>query len=120
MSRKKKSYAQRAAGLATSWMPKPLADFFSTPFGAMLFVVGAPFLLATGVISIQWSNGIPSVTFNRQQAIVVGQRVEQQVEMEARRATTTYRGQQMGQPMGQPMGLPQQPQAAQQFQPAWR
>lgn len=111
MGRRKKSYTQRAVGLATSWMPKPLADFFATPLGTTLFLLGAPFLLATGVISIQWSNGLPSVTFNRQQAVVVGQRVEQQVELEARRAAANYRGQQ---------GWAPQPQAAQQFQPAYR
>lgn len=112
--KKKKSSAQMIVGLATSWMPKPLADFFSTPFGAMVFMVVAPFLLATGVISVTWSNGLPSISFNRDRAVVVGQQLEQQVEVEAWRAT-----QQMRTPQGG-MQLPPPPQAAQQFQPAYR
>lgn len=101
------------AGLATSWMPRPLADFFSTPFGAMVFMVVAPFLLATGVITVTWSNGLPSISFNRDRAVVVGQQVEQQVEVEAWKAAQRMRAQQPG-------VQPSPPQAAQQFQPAYR
>jgi hypothetical protein len=79
----------------------------------MLFMVAAPFLLATGVISVTWSNGLPSISFNRDRAVVVGQQLEQQVEVEAWRAT-----QQMRTPQGGIQMPP--PQSAQQFQPAYR
>ena len=110
--KKRKSLVQFAAGLATSWMPKPLADFFATPLGAMLFVIGAPFLIATGVISVTWSNGLPSISFNRDRAVVVGQQIGQRVGAEARQAAQQM---QVAQP-----AMPQSPQAALQVQPSYR
>jgi hypothetical protein len=79
-SDKKKSTTEAFVGLATSWMPQPLADFFATPLGSFVLLVGMPFLLATGVITINWSNGAPTVTFDRERAVVVGREVEQTVE----------------------------------------
>lgn len=125
---KKKSMAQTVSGMATSWLPKPLADFFATPFGAIVFMVIAPFLLATGIVTVTWNNGIPSINFNREKAVVVGQRIEQQVEWETRRAAQqqqqpqSYQQQQQyqQQPMRQGFMPMQPPQAAQQFQPAYR
>lgn len=114
--KKKKTLAQSVTGMATSWMPKPVADFFATPFGAMVFMVVAPFLLATGVITVTWSNGLPSISFNRDRAVVVGQRIEQQVEFETRRALQ----QQQQQPNRQGFIPMPPPQAAQQYQPAYR
>jgi hypothetical protein len=32
-SDKKKSTTEAVVGLATAWMPQPLADFFATPLG---------------------------------------------------------------------------------------
>jgi uncharacterized protein (DUF58 family) len=136
--KKTKSAAQSAVGLATSWMPQPLADFFGTPFGTTLLVLGAPFLLATGVITINWSNGAPAVTFDKERAVAVGREVEQtveaQVETEAKlvveriRAEESQRGQpqppalqQMAQPMMRPVMQPPLLQgAAQPAPPAWR
>jgi len=112
-SDKKKSATQSVVGLATSWMPQPLADFFATPLGATLLLVGTPFLLATGVITINWSNGAPSVTFNRERAAVVGREVEQtveaQVETEARLVVEKIRAeeqQRQTQPAFQPAFQP--------------
>lgn len=135
MAKKKtKSATQAAVGMATSWMPQPLADFFGTPLGTMLFVLGAPFLLATGVITVNWSNGAPAVTFDKERAVAVGREVEQtveaQVETEAKlvveriRAEELQRGRQPApplQPMGQPVMQPPLLQnAAQPAPPAWR
>jgi hypothetical protein len=80
----------------------------------MVFMVVAPFLLATGVITVTWNNGLPSISFNRDRAVVVGQRIEQQVELETRRAL------QQQQPNRQGFMPMPPPQAAQQYQPAYR
>lgn len=112
--RHRQSVVGRAVGMATSWMPAPLADFFATPLGATVFMVVAPFLLATGVITVNWSNGTPAVTFDRERAIVVGREVEQRVEAEfeteARLAAERLRGELQPPPL----------QAAQPSPPAWR
>jgi hypothetical protein len=114
-SRHRQSVAGRLVGLATAWMPAPLADFFATPLGVTVFMVAAPFLLATGVISVNWSNGAPAVTFDRERAIVVGreveQRVEAELEAEARLAAERLREERQPAPLQQ---------AAQPAPPAWR
>lgn len=113
--RQRQSVVGRVVALATGWMPAPLADFFATPLGATVFMVGAPFLLATGVITVNWSNGTPAVTFDRERAIVVGrvveQRVEAEIETEARLAAERLREERQPGPLQQ---------ATQPPPPAWR
>ena len=83
---KKKTVAQRAVGLATPVLPMPVAKVVTTRWGSRLFLLLVPFLLATGVLTISWNNGIPSLNFDRARAWVVGQQVGQRVEQEAREA----------------------------------
>ncbi|MEI6255360.1 MAG: hypothetical protein WCQ77_01825 [Planctomycetota bacterium] len=116
MAKKKQSLAQQTVGMATSWLPKPLADFFATPSGASLFMVAVPFLLASGVITINWSNGTPSVAFDQQRAAVVEQEiekeVEQRVEVQAQQAAELLRAE--AERLRSPAA------AAQQLQPIYR
>jgi len=92
MSSRKKTYAQKAAGLATMGLPSPVQKFFTTRLGALLFVVAVPALLATGVITVTFNNGVPSVQFNQQRAAVVGKQVEGQA-LQAAQAAENYRAQ---------------------------
>jgi hypothetical protein len=39
-----------------------------------------PFLLATGVLTISWNNGISTVGFNRARALLVGQPLGERVQ----------------------------------------
>jgi len=93
-SRKKKTYAQQAVGLATMGLPlpSPVQKFFTTRLGALLFVVAVPALLATGVITVTFNNWMPSVQFNQQRAAVVGKQVEGQA-LQAAQAAENYRAQ---------------------------
>jgi hypothetical protein len=120
---KKKTIAQRAVGLASPVLPAPVAKVAGTRWGSRLFILLVPFLLATGVLTISWNNGIPSVNFDRARAWVVGQQVSQRVESEARRAAQEYQGQQQGTASQQP-AYEQQPQSwqpapQQQYQPQY-
>ena len=127
---KKKTVAQRAVGLATPVLPAPVAKVVGTRWGSRLFILLVPFLLATGVLTISWNNGIPTVNFDRARAWVVGQQVGQQVESEALRAARQYQGQQpqpgqsYQQPVYQqpPQSWQQAPQQApqQQYQPQYQ
>ena len=113
---KKKTYAQRAVGLASPVLPAPVAKVIGTRWGSRLFILLVPFLLATGVLTISWNNGIPSVNFDRARAMVVGQQVGQRVESEARRAAQEYNSQQQQQGATSPQpAYEQQPQS---WQPA--
>ena len=83
MARKKKTMAQRALGLAAPVMPAPVAKVVGTRWGSRLFILMLPFLFATGILTISWNNGIPTVNFDRARAWLVGQQVGQHVEQEA-------------------------------------
>jgi hypothetical protein len=123
---KKKTYAQRAVGLASPVLPAPVAKVIGTRWGSRLFILLVPFLLATGVLTISWNNGIPSVNFDRARAMVVGQQVGQRVESEARRAAQEYNSQQQQQGATSPQpAYEQQPQSwqpapQQQYQPQYQ
>ena len=112
---KKKTIAQRAVGLASPVLPAPVAKVVGTRWGSRLFILLVPFLLATGVLTISWNNGIPSVNFDRARALLVGQQVSQRVESEARRAAQEFNGQQQEEPTYQQPAYEQQPQS---WQPA--
>jgi hypothetical protein len=122
---KKKTYAQRAVGLASPVLPAPVAKVVGTRWGSRLFVLLVPFLLATGVLTISWNNGIPSVNFDRARAMIVGQQVGQRVETEARRAAQEYNSQQQQGATSQQPAYDQQPQSwqpapQQQYQPQYQ
>jgi hypothetical protein len=93
----KKSVTQQAIGLATMGMPAPVQKVATSRWGSRLLLLLVPILLATGVLSIRWVNGMPSFSFNADRAAQVGQ----QVELEARRAAA-----QLG---SLPAGAPQAP-----------
>ncbi len=118
---KKKTVAQRAVALASPVLPAPIANVVGTRWGSRLFLLLVPFLLATGVLTISWNNGIPSVNFDRARAMIVGQHVGQRVESEALRAAEEFKNQQQGATSQQP-AYEQQPQSwqpapQQQYQP---
>jgi hypothetical protein len=125
MASKKKTIAQRAVGLATPVMPAPVATVVGTRWGSRLFLLLLPFLLATGILTVSWNNGIPTVNFDRARAWIVGRQVGQRVEAEAMRAAQEYGGQPAGTGAGQGWGqsVPQpqpQPNAWQQQPQSWQ
>lgn len=122
---KKKTLAQRAVGLASPVLPAPVAKVAGTRWGSRLFILLVPFLLATGVLTISWNNGIPTVSFDRARAMLVGQQVGQRVESEARRAAQEFNSQQQQEPTYQQPVYEQQPQSwqpapQQQYQPQYQ
>lgn len=120
---KRKTIAQRAVGLASPVLPAPVAKVAGTRWGSRLFLLLVPFLLATGVLTISWNNGIPSVNFDRARAWIVGRQVGERVEAEAMRAAQEYGGQPAGNGAAQGWGqsVPQpQPSAWQQQPQPWQ
>ena len=117
MARKKQSIAQRAVGLAAPVMPGPVATVVKTRWGARLFILLLPFLFATGILTISWNNGIPTLNFDRARAWLVGQQVGQRVEQEAMEAAA-QQGWGQAQPTSwqQPPASPQQPYQQQPYQ----
>jgi hypothetical protein len=77
---RKKSLSQQAVGVATMGMPAPARKILSSRIGALLVVIVIPVLFATGIISVQWENGRPKVSFNRERAVEVEQKAAQRIE----------------------------------------
>lgn len=93
MARKKKTMTQQALGLAAPVLPAPLAKIVGTRWGSRLFILLLPFLLATGILTVSWHNGIPTVNFDRAKALLVGQQVSRHVEQQAVRVANDVREQ---------------------------
>ena len=89
--KQKKTMAQHAVSLASPVLPAPVAKVAGTRWGSLLFVLLVPFLFATGVLTISWNNGIPSVNFDRARALIVGQSVGERVQQEAVRVAQDVR-----------------------------
>lgn len=65
---KKKSTSQKIVGVATTGMPSPVRKLLSGKLIAALIVLIVPLLFATGVLSVEWQNGRPKFSLNRERA----------------------------------------------------
>jgi len=81
----KETYAQKVVGLATVGLPSPVQTVAKSRWGSRILLLLIPVLVATGVISISWSGGLPSITVNKDRAAVVGQEVRQEALKAAER-----------------------------------
>ena len=75
---RKETYSQKVVGLATSTLPlpTPVQKVAKSRWGSRLLIVLVPLLIATGVITVSWTGGLPSITFNKDRARVVGEEVK--------------------------------------------
>jgi hypothetical protein len=81
----KKTYAQKVAGFATVGLPSPVQKIATSKLGSWLFLLLIPILIASGVITISFANGLPSVTFNKDRAVTVGRELETEAFQAAER-----------------------------------
>lgn len=77
---RKKTTTQRLLSAATAGLPAPVGQLVSSRFGAplILLLLGGG-LIGTGIVSVQWSNGRPSVAVDRQRAGEVEQAVAKKI-----------------------------------------
>lgn len=75
---RKETYSQKVVELATSTLPlpTPVQKVATSRWGSRLLLVLVPVLIATGVVTVSWTGGLPSVTFNKERARVVGEEVK--------------------------------------------
>jgi hypothetical protein len=72
-SRKKKtSYTQQLAGVATMGLPAPVQKVATSKLGSKILLILIPFLVASGVITITFSGGMPTINVNKERAAAVG------------------------------------------------
>jgi hypothetical protein len=77
---RKKSLSQQVVGVATVGMPSPAKKVLTSRIGALLIVLAVPILLATGIVTVQWENGRPKVSVNRERAAEVRQEAAERIE----------------------------------------
>lgn len=68
----KKSMSQQFAGMATMGMPAPVQQVASSKWGSKVLLILVPILVASGVITISFNGGLPSVNVNQERAAAVG------------------------------------------------
>jgi hypothetical protein len=83
----KETYAQKVVGLATSTLPlpTPVQKVAKSRWGARILIVLVPVLIATGVITISWTGGLPSISVNKDRAAAVGREVKDEAIKAAER-----------------------------------
>lgn len=85
-SRKKKtSYSQQIAGMATMGLPAPVQKVATSKLGSKLLLLLIPVLIASGVITITFSGGIPTINVNKERAAAVGRDLETEAYKAAQR-----------------------------------
>lgn len=88
MAKKKKSQksmAQQVMGVATMGMPAPVQQVASSKMGSRLLLLIVPVLVASGILTISWSGGLPSFSINHQRAAEVGEQVRSEAIKAAER-----------------------------------
>lgn len=70
--RSKTSVTQQIAGIATMGMPAPVQKVASSKWGSKLLLIAVPLLIASGIISISFTGGFPTVNVNHDRAAAVG------------------------------------------------
>lgn len=66
------SMSQQIAGIATMGLPAPVQKVASSKWGSKLLLLLVPVLVASGIITISFTGGMPSVTVNHDRAAAVG------------------------------------------------
>lgn len=77
---RKKTTAQQVMGVAAMAMPAPVRDAVTSRWGARLSLLIGAALVASGVVTLQWTDGKPKVQIDRERAREIEQRVEHRVE----------------------------------------
>ena len=77
---RKKTLSQKVVNTATIGMPKPAKKFLGSRIVASLIVVLIPVLIGTGMITVQWENGRPRLSINRERTAEVREEATEQIE----------------------------------------
>jgi hypothetical protein len=70
-------------------MPAPVQQVATSRLGSKLLLILVPILIATGVITVSFSGGLPSVSFNRDRAEAVGRELSTEAMRAAERIRQT-------------------------------
>lgn len=71
-SKSKASMTQQIAGIATMGLPAPVQKVAASKWGSKILLILVPILVASGIITISFSGGMPTVNVNHERAAAVG------------------------------------------------
>ncbi|MBM4012529.1 MAG: hypothetical protein ACKO4Z_10465 [Planctomycetota bacterium] len=71
-SKSKTSMTQQIAGIATMGMPAPVQKVAASKWGSKILLLLVPVLIASGIITISFTGGMPSINVNHDRAAAVG------------------------------------------------
>lgn len=77
---KKKTAAQHLVGVGAMAFPAPIRDVVASRWGARVTLVLVCALAASGVLTLDWSGGVPHLQVNKERAIEVQHNLEHSVE----------------------------------------
>lgn len=139
---KKKTTRDRLFEAAIAAAPAPVRTIASNPIGFRLLMIAGAALMATGILTLDWRDGVPHFNFNREKAREVRQELVQDIGQQVQKwehgqgisIPDSWKGQlQPGNPpghmiqtplngQGQAAGFPQHsfPQQAQSYQPGFQ
>jgi hypothetical protein len=68
----KTSMSQQIVGIATMGLPAPVQKVAASKWGSKLLLILVPVLVASGIITISFNGGLPTVNVNHERAAAVG------------------------------------------------
>jgi hypothetical protein len=68
----KTSMSQQIAGIATMGLPAPVQKVAASKWGSKILLILVPVLIASGIITISFNGGMPTVNVNHDRAAAVG------------------------------------------------
>lgn len=66
--RRKRTSTQRIAGLVAIGLPAPMQRVADTRLGSLMMLIFIPAMIISGVLTVDWKNGTPSLNLNRNKA----------------------------------------------------
>jgi hypothetical protein len=76
----KKTIAQKLVNVGTTGMAAPAKNFLGNRLVAGLIVLIVPILFVTGIVNVEFENGRPHVSFNKQRAKEVKHNVAEKIQ----------------------------------------
>jgi hypothetical protein len=76
---KKKTLSQNVVNVATSGMPSPVRNVLGHRVIALLVVLTLPILYLLGVVSVNWQNGRPQLSVDRERAAEVKEKAAERL-----------------------------------------
>lgn len=77
--RRKRSSTQRIAGLVALGLPAPMQRVADSRLGSLMMLIFIPAMIISGVLTVDWKNGTPSLNLNRNKAQELKQKAANEI-----------------------------------------